>query len=72
MPMANIEIFLARLCSDEKFLKQFLDVPESTLLESQFSDLQKASLLSIDKSDLLMAFHSFNHKRDGYKKRKNK
>ena len=70
MPTANIEIFLARLYTDEKFLNQFLQTPESTIQDNQFSEPEKASLLAINKADLLMAAHSFNHKRKGYRNKK--
>ena len=68
MSTANVETFLVRLYTDREFLEQFLSTPENMIAGNLFSELEKASLLAIDKSDLIMAANSFNNKRQNYRK----
>ena len=59
----SFEIALARLYTDPKFRSQFIADPKSVLVNCDLTFEEKNDLLAIDKAGLLMASHSFFHKR---------
>ena len=63
MSTADVEVFLARLYSDEDFLSRFLQSPHDVLAREAFSPQQRASLAAIDPSELIIAADSYGHKR---------
>jgi hypothetical protein len=59
----SFEVTLARLYTDPVFRKQFLLAPEKTLMDCDLTISERADMMAIDKTGLIMAAHSFLHKR---------
>jgi len=68
MSAQTFEFTLAKLYTDADFRKLFLNDPQSALAESELSIDERTALLAIDKAGLIMASHSFMHKREKRKK----
>lgn len=62
------ELTLARLYTDRAFRQLFLAEPEKALAECDLTAEEKAQLMAIDKAGLVMAAHSFLHKRNKRKR----
>jgi len=63
---AEIEFFLAKLYTDEALLKRFVENPSNELAKHQLSRETIDSLLQLDAQDLMLAAHSYSHKRSQY------
>ena len=63
MSTANVETFLARLYTDEDFLRRFLRSPHEILSREPLSTQQRSALAAIDPSELILAADSYGHKR---------
>ncbi|MCS5709885.1 hypothetical protein [Candidatus Berkiella aquae] len=63
MSAQSFELTLARLYTDQAFRQLFLAAPEKALAECDLSMDEKTQLMTIDKAGLIMAAHSFMHKR---------
>lgn len=59
----TFELTLARLYTDPVFRSQFLSDSLVALKNCELTDDERKSLLKIDQAGLLMASHSFLHKR---------
>jgi hypothetical protein len=68
MSAQSFEIVLARLYTDVTFRQLFLTQPQTALANYHLTELEYADLIAIDKAGLLMASHSFAHKKDKRKK----
>ena len=66
MKSMYIEIFLAKLYSNENFLKEFLLSPQNTIEKENLllSSKQKEDLLKINHSELILATQSYKKKRN--------
>ncbi len=63
MSAQSFEITLARLYTDPHFRGRFLSNPNDTLNKCDLTDSERADLMAIDKSGLILAACSFLHKR---------
>jgi len=63
MSSARFETFLARLYSDEAFLKRFLASPDAAICEAQLDDRERKAASDIDRVGLEMAARSYRAKR---------
>ncbi|HLY58590.1 MAG TPA: hypothetical protein VKS60_23715 [Stellaceae bacterium] len=63
MSSSALESMLARLYTDEAFLKAFLEDPGAALHRAGLDETDRASLLAIDRDDLLLAAESYSAKR---------
>lgn len=68
MSAQTFELTLAKLYTDPNFRKLFLNDPQSALAQCELSSDEHTALLAIDKAGLIMASHSFMHKREKRKK----
>jgi len=59
----TFEIILAKLYTDHHFRRLFLQDPQTALRHCELTPEEKFELMDIDKAGLLMASHSFFHKR---------
>jgi hypothetical protein len=69
MSAPSFEITLAKLYTDPDFRKLFLENPVRVLSNCDLTEEERKDLMDIDKTGLLMASHSYYHKRE---KRKDK
>lgn len=69
MSAQTLELTLAKLYTDPDFRKAFLNDPTNALTHCNLSEEEHAVLLTIDKAGLIMASHSYMHKRQKRKKR---
>ena len=69
MSTADVEALLARLYTDEDFRTRFLDAPDDVLARESLSVDERAALLAIDRSELILAANSYRHKRENRKPR---
>lgn len=70
MNTAEIELFLAKLYTDEALLKRFVMNPAAELATYDLSSESIASLLELDLQDVQLAAHSYAHKRSQYQGRR--
>ena len=63
MSSPSLEAFLARLYTDEAVLAAFLADPAPLLARSSLSEAERAALLGIDRTGLILAARSFRAKR---------
>ena len=63
MNSEKIEIFLARLYTDQKLLQSFLENPAQTLNNQDLGEEEKAAMQNIDRDGLQMASNSYKNKR---------
>lgn len=63
MSAQSFELTLARLYTDTEFRALFLASPWQALADCDLSEQERAQFLLIDKAGLIMASHSFLHKR---------
>ena len=68
MSAQTFELTLAKLYTDPDFRKLFLNDPQSALAACELTPTERNALLAIDKAGLIMASHSFMHKREKRKK----
>ena len=59
----DLEAFLARLYTDEKFRGEFLSQPEITARRAGLSDVEASAVMGIDRVGLQMAVKTFAFKR---------
>jgi hypothetical protein len=69
MSARSFESFLARLYTDADFRKKFLNEPDTALNGADLTDEEKSDLRAIDRTGLVMAAHSFFHKRNNRRQR---
>lgn len=69
MSAQAFESTLARLYTDLAFRELFLAFPERALEGALLTAEEKADLLAIDRTGLVMAAHSFYRKRNGVKRK---
>jgi hypothetical protein len=63
MSARSFESLLARLYTDAEFRKSFLNDPGVALEGAHLTEEEKSDLRAIDRTGLVMAAHSFFHKR---------
>jgi hypothetical protein len=68
MSAPTLELTLAKLYTDPDFRKAFLNDPNKALAQCKLSEEEHVALLAIDKAGLIMASHSYMHKRQKRKK----
>ncbi len=70
MNTVEIELFLAKLYTDERLLKRFVESPSAELENHKLSEDSVVHLLALDLQDLQLAAESYSHKRNQYSKRR--
>lgn len=66
MSSPQFEAFLARLYSDNEFLKEFLRDPDRVVQEEGLNYREQKAALAIDRAGLLMAARSYELKRQAH------
>lgn len=69
MSAQAFESILARLYTDPDFRELFLAFPERALEGGLLTVEERADLLAVDRTGLVMAAHSFYRKRNGRKRK---
>jgi hypothetical protein len=67
---SEIEWFLAKLYTDELVLERFVNDPSDELIRHGISDESIGYFLQLDLQDVMLAAHSYSHKRNQYTKRR--
>ncbi len=70
MSAQSLEKTMARLYTDRDFRNLFLSDPGLALVKCELTAVEQADMMAIDKAGLLMASHSFYHKRKLHSKNK--
>ncbi len=64
MASVDLETFLAKLYTDEKFLDEFQNDPEKAMSMYELSSEEKKSILEINPEELELASKSFRIKKE--------
>jgi hypothetical protein len=70
MSARGLEIELARLYADPKYLAAFLENPERALEQADLDAVERKALVEIERAGLVMAANSYAAKRKAYTRRK--
>lgn len=68
MSAQAVETLLARLYSDERYRRRFLEAPQEAARAAGLDDAEAAALAAIDRVGLELAADSYARKREGRKK----
>ena len=68
MSSLQFETFLARLYADREFLEHFMRAPERATREAGLDSREQQAALAIDRAGFLMAFRSYELKRQAHRR----